>query len=494
VKAILEATVAGLVALAIGVASPRTTLADEPSRDSSTQSGVRPGLAMLVQNVIDTVLEHHVDPPARQQMILTAIKAVYKAAGVPVPGGLSRRVSMVTTPEQLGTLLEDIWPASASKSVTAKELEDALLTGLLNTVSGDPHLLPEKERKVQEQSEGNRYVGIHIALGMDDSEKRPTISQIIEGGPADRAGVKQNDLIEQIEGVDTKGMSLVDAVDRLRGNEGTNVTITVRQAGARTSRKHTIMRGQHPRQTINGWHKQASGKWEYRMSDSDPIAYLQISEMAGSTPHELRMLATRLEGEGIKAIVLDLRGLWSTSAHTAVLMADSLLEYGTIGRVRTSQGETTYQADSDAILRRWPLVLLVDGNTSGASELLAAAIQDNKRGIVVGAPTGSAYVDPGHAVVTSAIRVGTSDWSVTLTTGILERGNGKPLSSFDRSISTMIREPKSKTFGVHPDHLIPQSVRNANRRNVEPRERVREEPDSAEQKAVEILRRLLEII
>ena len=89
--------------------------------------------------------------------------------------------------------------------------------------------MPEKERKVQEQSEGNRYVGVHIALGMDESEKRPKIVEVIEGGPADRAGSQGGRLIEQIDGADTKGMSLRDAIDRLRGDEGTNVTIKVRQ-------------------------------------------------------------------------------------------------------------------------------------------------------------------------------------------------------------------------------------------------------------------------
>ena len=149
-------------------------------------------------------------------------------------------MSIVTTPEQFATLLEDVWPASSDKTVTARKLEEALLTGLLSSVSGNPQLLPEKERKVQEQSEGNRYVGIHIALGIDETEKRPVISEVIEGGPADRAGVKQNDLIEQIEGVDTKGMELREAVDRLRGDEGTDVTIKVRQPGAKTARQYTI--------------------------------------------------------------------------------------------------------------------------------------------------------------------------------------------------------------------------------------------------------------
>ena len=104
-KRLLETTVAGLVALAIGAGFPRATLADEPPQGTSKRSSFTPGLAALAQNLIDTVLEHHIDPPARQQMILTGIKAVYKTAGPPVPDGLSRRVSSVTTPEQLATLL-----------------------------------------------------------------------------------------------------------------------------------------------------------------------------------------------------------------------------------------------------------------------------------------------------------------------------------------------------------------------------------------------------
>ena len=134
---LLETTLAGLVALSIGFAGSQATLADVPSKEQSKPPGAPAGLATLVQSLVDTVLEHHIDPPARQQMILTGIKALYKAAGAPVPDRLSSRVSAVTTPEQLASLLEDIWPASTSKSVTAKELEEALLDGLLTSVSGD---------------------------------------------------------------------------------------------------------------------------------------------------------------------------------------------------------------------------------------------------------------------------------------------------------------------------------------------------------------------
>ena len=92
------------------------------------------------------------------------------------------------------------------------------------------------------------------------------------------------------------------------------------------------------------------------MPGSEAIAYVHLSELVGSTPHELRKLAAQLERNRTRAIILDLRGVWSTSAHTALLIADSLLDRGTIGRVRTSHGETTIRqtptrSSADG---RWP--------------------------------------------------------------------------------------------------------------------------------------------
>ena len=126
----------------------------------------------------------------------------------------------------------------------------------------------------------------------------PRLREVFEGGPADRAGVKNNDLIELIDGVDTKGMLLREAVDRLRGEEGTDVTIKVRQPKTTDSRTYTITRGQHARATVRG--PQAAGRrlGLYRLDASAPIGYLRINEIAASTPHELRKLARQLENQG----------------------------------------------------------------------------------------------------------------------------------------------------------------------------------------------------
>ncbi len=403
-----------LVMLSNCSALARPGFADEPSKEPSKSSPVPSGLAALASEVIDTILEHHFDPPARQQMILTGIKAIYTATGTNVPVGLSRRVSVVTTTEALATLLEESWADTTGKSANPEELKRAFLDGLLRSVSGEPQLVPEKEQKVQEQSEGNRYVGIHVALRWDAATKRPVVSDVFEGGPADRAGVKPEDVVEQVEGVDTQGKTLRDVIDRLRGDEGTSVTIKVRQADATALRTYTIVRGQHPRPSIKGWRKRANGDWNFRMIDSKPIAFVQIGELVGSTPHELRKVAKQLESEGMKAIVFDLRGLRSNSTHTALLLADYLLDQGTIGRVRTNKGTTTYRADADALFRGWPLALLVDSQTSGAVEWLAAACQDNHRAIVIGSPTRSARLTWGNAIVNSSLPVGGGEWRLCL--------------------------------------------------------------------------------
>jgi carboxyl-terminal processing protease len=489
-----------LIALSMtALVDSRMAIADHPSLTASTPSPkVPPGLAKLAGEITDVVLEHHLDPPARQQMILGGIKGLYRAADMPLPSGLSRRVSLLTTPEQLAALLADVWPKATAKPIAANQLEEALFHGLLSSVSGDPQLLTEKERKVSEQMEGNRYVGLHIALGMDDQEKRPTIYEIFEGGPADRAGVKKGDLLEQIDRVDTKGMTVMAAVDRLRGAEGTSVTIKVRQPKAADSRTYTITRGQRPRSTVQGIRKRTSGGWDIRLEGPDPIGYLKITEMLGSTPHELRKMASQLESEGDRALVLDLRGLRSDSVHTAVLLADSLLESGPIGRVKTARGETTYQADSDAVLRGWPLAVIVDVDTSGAAEWLAAALQDNHRAVIVGSPTMSAKINPGPGFVKSTIPVGDGQLLVSLATGSLERGDGRALSLFDRSLPSLIRSrDEASRAGVHPDHLIAETPSD---RLVPSYPRLRQNstnkpagepstgPDHALQKAVELLR------
>ena len=433
----------GLIGLSVAaLVLAQAATGGEPS--SQAKNKLSPTLAAdvarRVMEITDAVLEHHIDPPARQQMILDGIEGLYQAAGLPDPVALSMRVSSVTTRDQLAALLADLWPLSPAKPVETEKLVQMTLEGLLKSIPGDPELLSAKDRKVADQIKWNRYVGIHISLGMDAQEKRPTIGTIIEGGPAYKAGIKSGDIIEQVDDFDTKAKDIHEIVDRIRGEEGSLVAIKVRQPQSTQSRTYKVRRGTLPRSTVQGFRKSTSDGWDFRIDGPNPIGYIKINEFSTSSAHELRKLAAQLESEGYRALVLDLRGLGGDSVHPVVLLADSLLDGGTIGRVRTAHGERTYQADSDALFRGWPMAVLVNIQTSGTAEWLAAALHDNHRAVLVGTLTTSVLMEKAkrnrwntlashlEAVERSTIPIGDGTTSMVLATGRLERGDGRALS------------------------------------------------------------------
>ncbi len=476
----LQNSLAALVAFSSFSMFEVTSSADDakPSPDTIapvSAPAMPEDLPRSVQDITDAVLRYHVDPPARQQMTLSGLKALYRAAAVPAPAELARRVSEIVSADQLAALLRESWPKTIAPSLAPERLGETLLQGLLAPVPGRAELMTDKERRVAEQMAGNRYVGIHISLSWDDEVKRPKMHGVFEGGPAARAGIKAGDILEEVDGVNTEGKTLREIVDRLRGDDGTDVTIKVRDAKGAKFRTVTLTRGQLPRSTIQGLGKNASGGWILRADETDAIGYLKVNEIAASTPHELRKLAAQMESEGIRSLVLDLRDVSSeaspTVLHSAVLLADSLLESGTIGRIQTPHGEMIHQADADALFRGWPIAVLVDRGTSGTAEWVAAALQDNHRAVLVGWPTqgtprssppGRLAVNgmPGDrfrplaATVRTTIPVGDGRWAISLLTGYLERGDGRPL--VDPGTTTLdapSREEKAQG-GVQPDHPL----------------------------------------
>ena len=440
------------------------SIAADPPQKPSDSPPATAALARRFQEITDAVLQNHIDPPARQQMILTGIKGLYQASGLPVPSGLSQRISMLTTPEQFSALLAELWPAKPAKPVPVQALEEAFVEGLLESVPGHAMLVSAKELKIQEQFQGNRYVGIHIQLGYDDKEKRSVIQGLVPGGPADRAGAKKEDRIEQVDGVDTMGMKIAEVVDRIRGPEGTEVVLVVRQPKAKEARTLKVIRGTLFIPTVRGLRERSSGGWEFDASGYDGIGYLRIQDITASTPHELRKLAAELESDGFHALILDLRHLSQGAFHPTVLLADSLLDHGRIGQVRQADRVMKYEATPDALFRGWPIAVLVNWETTCGAEWLAAALQDNHRAMIIGTPTASAFsrTETGTADVSSTIPLGDGSWSLLLTTGELQRGDGRSIAPppgkgpVHGRIERVLPPGSADTinWGVKPDHLI----------------------------------------
>ena len=395
--------------------------AQGPSRSESATVSQPPPFAAQVVATADAVLTHHLDPPTRQQMILAGLKAVYEAAGQPPPQDLARKVSALATPEQFEALLAEPWPKPSGKR-TPLDLEDAFVEGMLGIVPGGANLVSAKEQRVTEQFEGNAYVGIQVALGLTEDKTWPVFQGILEGGPADRAGIKKGEVIEAVDGVCTEGLELKETVDRLRGPEGTDVKVTVRDAKSGKVRNVNLIRGLLPRKSITGIATAAGSVSELILVGPVPIGYLRFTEISGSTPQELRRFARKLEDAGARGVVLDLRPVSQANFHATVLVADALLDSGVIGKVRTAHSEMVYRAEPDTLFRDQPIAVLVDGGTKGPAEWLAAALQDHRRAVVLGYPTA------GAADVLTPVPILDGAYVVVMTTGRMERADGRPLA------------------------------------------------------------------
>ncbi len=206
---------------------------------------------------------------------------------------------------------------------------------------------------------------------------------VIPGGPMQRAGGRQKDLILKIDDRDANGLGVVETTDLLRGPEGTNVTLVV---GAAQGERRTIVvtRGPVVLETLQGLRKGDDGQWDYRVEPWIPICYVKVTQINGSTVHDLRKLEHQFRTEEVQAVILDLRSSFVQDLHHTLLLADALMDGGVIGRVRRGRDVREFRADRECLFRDWPLAVLVDQNTRGGGEWIAAALQDNHAAVIVG--------------------------------------------------------------------------------------------------------------
>lgn len=410
-------------------------------------------LACEAQAITDVVLEHHVDPPTRQEMWLAGVKAMLAEAGITHRAGLSAQISQLTTPAQFAEFVKRLWSQEEvlKGEQSASALRQAFVNGVLAIVPGDSQLISAKELVLQEQFQANLYVGTGIAIGQDESNEYPQIVTVIPGGPMERAGGRRGDLIEKIDNRETKGMSVNQVVDLLRGDEGTKVDLVLR-ASAEKPRTLTVTQGHVILDTLAGLRKADDNiKWDYRIDADSPIRYVKIKQIGGSTVHELQQLERRFRHEGTQAVILDLRDSDGDNLHHVVLLADALLDGGLIGRVRMPRRVEVFRADRECLFRDLPVAVLVDSNTSGGAEWIAAAVQDNQAGIIVGEPTAGAW----HVHFTIPLPALNS--GLSMRTGIFERPRATAvLSSRDQNApaSRLPGSAKAPT-GVTPDRRIP---------------------------------------
>lgn len=260
-----------------------------------------------------------------------------------------------------------------------KELIYGAIRGMMSTL--DPHsafLSPEEFKELEVETTG-KFSGIGIEITIKDGVL--TVVSPIEGSPADRAGLAPGDKILQIDDKSTKNMTLNDAVRLIRGPKGTKVQLLILHEGAKDPQKYVIVRDVIPIRSVKA-----------KMLE-EGYGYIRISSFQEKTTEDFLAALTKLEGgagkEGLKGLVLDLRNDPGGLLNEAVKVADVFLESGVIVSIQGRSKEQTqkFTAQPNKVPRRYPLVVLVNEGSASASEIVAGALQDQKRAIIVGMPT-----------------------------------------------------------------------------------------------------------
>lgn len=260
--------------------------------------------------------------------------------------------------------------------VSAETLEEGVYRGVLDAV-GDPYTCyytGEELDKLMEHTSGI-YYGIGAYVSMDSTGMYPMVTKPIPGSPAEEAGLRPNDIIYEIDGVSTYGKDLDSAVSLIKGKEGTEVEVTIVRSTEKEPLHVTLVRRKVESPTVT-----------YEMLD-DGMAYIQIAEFSDITVDQFEDALASARAEQMKGLIIDLRANPGGSLTAVVEIGRMLLPKGLIVYTEDKYGNRSeHKCDGKKKFDK-PLVVLVDGNSASASEVLAGAIKDYELGTLVGTTT-----------------------------------------------------------------------------------------------------------
>ena len=256
--------------------------------------------------------------------------------------------------------------------VDTKELIQKAIQGMVQSL--DPHssLLPlEAYEDLQIDTKG-KFTGIGIHITMQDGFV--TVISPIEDTPAYKAGIKARDRIIKVDGESAK--DLREAVKMMRGPKGTPVVVTILREGVKKPLEFELIRDVIPIQSVK------SIKLE------PGYGYIRLSNFTGTTTNELEQALEKLENSDgpLKGLILDLRNNGGGLLNQSIKVTDLFLDEGKILSIkgRNKKNTKVFKASASSVVRDYPLVVLINGGSASASEIVAGALQDHKRALILG--------------------------------------------------------------------------------------------------------------
>ena len=309
------------------------------------------------------------------------------------------------------------------EEVDSKQLIEGAINGMLSSL--DPHssyMSPEDFKELQIETQGS-FSGIGIEITMKDSIL--TVVSPIDDTPAFKGGLKSGDKILKIAGETTKNITLMEAVKKLRGPKGTDVTISIHREGWTKLKDVTLTRDDIPLISV-------------KSKILEPgYGYLRIRSFQANTTRDFKeALKTISKKQPLKGLVLDLRNNPGGLLEQSVRISDIFLEKGLIvyTKARRKENNLSYSAHKNFTKHDFPIIILVNEGSASASEIVAGALQDHKRALILGAQTfGKGSVQTIHPMTNGA--------GVRLTTALYYTPSGRSIQA----------------KGITPDIIVPST-------------------------------------
>jgi carboxyl-terminal processing protease len=354
----------------------------------------------------------------RRQMVIGAAIGFFAL----VTGGwfLQRSASPAGSVYQQARLFDEVLAHVSDyyvDSIGERELYTMAIDGLLDQLK-DPYsvfLKPDDFRVLSEATTGN-YTGLGIQIDVRDGWI--TVIAPLPDTPAERAGVTTGDRIVALDGRSTEGWKQEEAVKQLRGPAGTKADLTVRRVGIDQPMRFSLTRATIHIRSV-----------PFTLMIDERVGYIPLSPVNESSARELRDAVDSLRREGMRALILDLRGNPGGLLDQGVGVADLFLNPGqeiVATRGRAPQSTRTFRDQRAQAWSDLPMVVLVNGGTASAAEIVAGALQDHDRALVVGTPTF------GKGLVQSLWRFG-ADQGLKLTTARWYTPSGRTIQRLTRS-------------------------------------------------------------
>jgi len=306
-----------------------------------------------------------------------AVFLVTLVLGVFLGKGWDRAVLATETYEELKTFTEVLALVQKHyvEEVKSKDLVYGAIRGMLSTL--DPHsafMPPDVYKEVQVETKGE-FGGVGIQIGM--KENRLTVIAPIDGTPADRAGVKAGDFIIKVNDESTKDMTLMDAVQKMRGLKGTKVTLTIQREGTTDPLVFGLVREVIKIESVR-----------FKMLEGN-IGYVRLTQFQEQSAKDVANAVRKLREQKMQSLILDLRNDPGGLLNSAVEVSEQFLGLSRlIVYIKTREGrKDDYISHIKEQPDDYPIIVLVNEGSASASEIVAGALQDWGRAVVVGVQT-----------------------------------------------------------------------------------------------------------